>query len=102
MGLAGLIVGATFGVIAKSDNNDAKAHCPTDSTCTPEGVASTTSALHAATASTVAFIAGGALAAVGLVVYLTSPSDAPRSSGRIGLSPMVGTATGGVALHGGW
>jgi hypothetical protein len=102
VGLAGLIVGTTFGLIANSDNNDAKTHCPTDSTCNSQGIASTTSALHAATASTVAFIAGGAMAAVGLVVYLTSPSDAARSSGRLGLSPIVGAATGGVALHGGW
>ncbi len=102
VGLAGLVVGTTFGVIAGSDNNDAKTHCPTDSTCTAQGVASTTSALHAATASTVAFVAGGALTAVGLVLYLTAPSDGPRSSGRIGLSPLVGAATGGVTLHGGW
>jgi hypothetical protein len=100
--LAGLVVGTTFGVIAGSDNNDAKTQCPTDSTCTPQGVASTTSALHAATASTVAFVAGGALTAAGLVLYLTAPSDGARSSGRVGLSPLVGAATGGLSLHGGW
>ncbi len=102
IGVAGLIVGATFGLIAQSDNNDAKHDCPTNSTCNPQGLASTTSALHAATASTVAFIAGGALTAAGLVLYLSAPTGAPGSGARLGLSPMVGAATGGVALEGGW
>ncbi len=101
VGVAGLIVGTTFGLIARSDNNDAKPQCPTDSTCTPDGYASTTSALHAATASTVAFIAGGALTAAGLVLWLTAPTDATRARG-VGLSPFVGPDAGGLALHGGW
>jgi hypothetical protein len=102
IGLAGLIVGTTFGVIAQSDNNDAKNHCPTNSTCNEQGLASTTSALHAATASTVAFIAGGALTAAGVVLYLSAPPAASGSGARVGLSPVVGPATGGVALRGGW
>jgi hypothetical protein len=101
VGIAGLIVGASFGFIAQSDDNDAKKNCPTDTTCTPGGLASSNSALHAATASTVAFIAGGALTAAGLVLYFTAPADGARSA-RIGLSPMVGAAAGGLALHGGF
>jgi hypothetical protein len=102
VGLAGLVVGATFGVIAQSDNNNAKHNCPTETSCNPQGFAATTSALHAATASTIAFVAGGALIGVGLVLYLTAPADSPRSSGRLGLSPIVGANAGGLALHGGW
>jgi hypothetical protein len=102
VGLAGLIVGTTFGLIARSDNNDAKSDCPTDSTCSPSGVASTTSAQHAATASTIAFVAGGALTAAGLVLYLTAPSASPRSVDSLALSPIIGAAAGGLALHGGW
>ena len=101
VGIAGLIVGATFGFIAQADNSDAKKSCPTDSTCNPDGLASSNSALHAATASTVAFIAGGALTAAGLVLYFTAPTDAARSA-RVGLSPLVGATAGGLALHGGW
>jgi hypothetical protein len=101
-GWAGLIVGTTFGAIARSDNDDAKKNCLVDSACTPQGVASTTSAQHAATASTVAFIAGGALVVAGLVVYLTAPPNASRPASRLGLSPMVGAGTGGIALNGGW
>jgi hypothetical protein len=101
VGIAGLIVGATFGFIAQSDNNDAKRNCTTDTTCSPDGLASSNSALHAATASTVAFIAGGALTAAGLVLYFTAPTDATRSA-RIGLSPLVGSTAGGLTLHGGW
>jgi hypothetical protein len=102
VGIAGLIVGTTFGAIARSDNNDAKMHCPTDSTCDAQGLASTTSALHAATASTIAFVAGGALTAAGLVLYLTAPSDASPPAAHLGVSPVVGTRAGGIALHGGW
>lgn len=102
VGVAGLIVGTTFGVIARSDNEDAKKVCPTDSTCEPQGVTSTTAALHAATASTVAFVAGGVLTAAGLVLYLTAPPDSARLVGRVGLSPVVGANAGGIALHGGW
>jgi hypothetical protein len=101
VGVAGLIVGTTFGAIARADNNDAKKNCLVDSACNPQGYASSTSAEHAATASTVAFIAGGALVAAGLVVYLTAPPSSPRSA-RIGLTPMVAEAATGVALHGGW
>jgi hypothetical protein len=102
VGVAGLIVGATFGLIAASDNKDAKNNCRTDSSCNAQGFASNNSALHAATASTVAFVAGGVLTAAGLVLYLTAPSGSPRSSGRLVLSPLVGAAAGGLALHGGW
>jgi hypothetical protein len=101
VGIAGLVVGATFGLIARADNDDAKRNCPTDSTCNQDGLASSTSALHAATASNVAFIAGGALTAAGLVLYLTAPRDA-ASSGALALSPVVGAAAGGLSLHGGW
>jgi hypothetical protein len=101
VGVAGLIVGTAFGAIARSDNEDAKKNCLVDSACNQQGYASSMSAEHAATASTVAFIAGGALVAAGLIVYLTAPPSSPRSA-RVGLTPMVATATGGVALQGGW
>jgi hypothetical protein len=101
VGIAGLVVGTAFGAIARSDNDDARNNCLGDSACNPQGIASSRSAEHAATASTVAFVVGGALVAAGLVVYLTAPG-APRSAGRVGLSPMVGAATGGVALRGGF
>jgi hypothetical protein len=101
VGVAGLIVGTAFGAIARSDNNDAKKNCLVDSACNPQGYASSTSAQHAATASTVAFIAGGALVAAGLIVYLTAPSSSQRSA-RVRLTPMVATTLGGVALQGGW
>jgi serine/threonine-protein kinase len=102
VGIAGLIVGATFGFIAQSDNNDAKTHCKTDTSCDPTGVSQTNSALHAATASTVAFIAGGALTAAGLALWLTAPPGGSESGGHVAVAPFVGPAAGGLALHGGW
>jgi hypothetical protein len=102
VGLAGVVVGAVFGGIARSDNNDAKGHCLIDSACDAQGMSSTSSAQHAATASTIAFTAGGVLVATGVVLYLTAPSGASAAGARVGLSPLVGAAVGGIALQGGW
>jgi hypothetical protein len=102
VGLAGVVVGAVFGGIARSDNNDAKGHCLIDSACDAQGMSSTASAQHAATASTIAFTAGGVLAATGVVLYLTAPSGASPAGARVGLSPLVGAAVGGITLEGGW
>jgi hypothetical protein len=85
-----------------SDNNDAKNGCKTDTSCTPDGYQSTQSALHAATGSTVAFIAGGALTAAGLVLWLTAPPAGSQWGGHVAVAPLVGPGTGGVALNGGW
>jgi hypothetical protein len=102
VGVAGLLVGTLFGAIAKSDNDDAKGQCLTNTACSAQGVASGTSALHAATASTIAFVAGGVLAAAGVIVYLTAPSSGARPRAGVGLSPMVASGSAGVALRGGW
>jgi hypothetical protein len=65
-------------------------------------MSSTVSAQHAATASTIAFTAGGILAATGVVLYLTAPSGGSPAGARVGVSPVVGAAVGGIALQGGW
>jgi hypothetical protein len=45
-----------------------------------------------ATASTVMFIAGGVLAATGVVLWLTAP--------RVKITPLAGPRTGGLSLGG--
>ena len=68
-----------------------------------QGFASNNSALHAATASTVAFVAGGVLTAAGLVLYLTAPSGSAAIE-RAAWSCRRSSArqTGGLTLHGEW
>ena len=74
VGLVGIGLGSFFGLQASSKWSDAKKKCtdyPYD--CGAEGADLRSSAHSAATVSTVAFVAGGALLATGLVLYFTAP-----------------------------
>jgi hypothetical protein len=75
VGVVGLGLGTFFGLQASSKWSDAKAKC-TDYPygCGAEGADLRSSAHSGATVSTVAFVAGGALLATGVVLYLTAPS----------------------------
>jgi hypothetical protein len=99
VGVAGIIAGSVFGLVAKSDDNKASQHCLTSDACDSEGITLNDSAHHAATVSTIAFLAGGVLAATGVIVYVTAPR---RGSSAVSLLPMVAPGTGGLALRGGW
>jgi len=79
VGLAGVAVGTVFGLQASSKNDDAAAHC-NGSLCDAEGIRLDKQGRDAATISTISFIAGGALAAGGLVLFLTAPSGREKPS----------------------
>jgi hypothetical protein len=98
-GIAGIIVGAVFGVVAKSTyDNAVKSECGGDpNRCTSQGAQDGRAAHSQATVSTVAFIGGGALLAGGAALYLTAPK-----SGDVSVSPTVGSGGAGLALHGRW
>jgi serine/threonine-protein kinase len=102
VGVVGVALGAVFGAMAKSDNDDAGKQCLTDTACTPQALTLTTSAKHEATGSTVGFIAGGALLATGVVVFLTAPHAGATPTTGLGVSPLVGEGAAGLALRGGW
>lgn len=75
VGVVGVGLGAYFGVRSFSKWSDAKDACsdyPYD--CGTEGTDLRASASSAGTTSTIAFIAGGALLATGVVLYLTAPT----------------------------
>jgi hypothetical protein len=100
VGIAGVAVGAVFGLRALSLRSDASQNCNADrSVCTSEGAADLNRARTSANISTMAFIAGGALLAGGTVLILTAPSaDAGRPSVAVG-----GVGTGcGVSVAGRW
>ena len=88
VGVVGLIVGTTAGLVAKSKNDDALTHCDAGF-CDAEGLSLTSSAQSAAAISTIGFVLGGAALAGGAVLYLT----APRSTAR------AATAPGSVAVR---
>jgi hypothetical protein len=75
VGIVGVGLGGFFGLQASSKWSDAKKKC-TDYpyNCGAEGTDLHANAQSAATVSTVAFVAGGALLATGLVLYFTAPS----------------------------
>jgi hypothetical protein len=91
VGLAGLVVGSTLGLSAIARNNSAASHCRGD-LCDQQGVALRSDALRAGTASTVAFIAAGAVLAGGATIYFTTPNQGRASaSATVGLTPSGGS-----------
>lgn len=103
LGSAGIfsgIVGAYFGLRAKSTYDDAISfsNCPKGlSSCNQTGVDGDNSAHSQATISTIAFVTGGALLAAGVVLLLTAPKDR-----AVSVQPSVGASSAGIKLGGGW
>ena len=98
VGVAGIAVGAVFGVQAMSKKNQSDAQCPGGSTgpCSDEGVSLAKQGVSAGNASTVAFAVGLAGVAGGVVLWLTAPRpSSAQGSLRVG----AGLADGGFALR---
>jgi hypothetical protein len=103
-GVIALGVGTYFGFRAMSKNDDSKAHCdPNDETsCTEQGVSLREDAFTAADTATGLFIAGGALAATGLVVFLTAPSSPEKAATAPALRLMASGSSAKLTLGGAW
>ncbi|HEY4014084.1 MAG TPA: hypothetical protein VGM06_12150 [Polyangiaceae bacterium] len=85
IGIGGLGVGAAFGLAAMSKRDDAERACP--GLCAdPSGVAAWSDAKTDGNMSTVTFIAGGVLAATGIVLWATAPGS-PASRAQVGVGP---------------
>jgi hypothetical protein len=96
IGVAGLGVGAVFGLQALSTKSS---HCDASGTCTPPGSAN--DAYRQGTISTVSLVAGGVLVAGGLGLLLLAPGG-ERSSTSVALAVLAGPSTGGACLVGRW
>ncbi len=98
IGIAGIAVGAAFGVVASSKLSSSKEQCRTDdpNKCTPDGVSLRESAQSAGTVSTIAFIAGGVFVAGGVALLVAAPSSSkpagPTTGARASLA--AGTIAG--------
>ena len=92
VGAVTAIVGGAFGLTANGTYNDAIADdCRGNPrTCTQTGLDNVASAHHRATASTVLFIAGGVVAAGGLVLFFTAPRARSVRVGVAGSSLFAG------------
>jgi hypothetical protein len=92
-GLAGLAVGSVFGALTFSAWAAADRECRSRTDCSTQATQNRSDALTFATVSNVAFIAGGALLAGGITLYLSAPSDhTPAAS--------VEVSPGGVSVRG--
>jgi hypothetical protein len=101
VGVGGLVAGGVFGARASSLNNQAKDLCGGNiDRCTGDIMAAKDKVDQARTAaniSTAAFIAGGALAATGLILYVTAPKGERRA---VSVAPLVDGTTAGLSLSG--
>jgi hypothetical protein len=90
-GVAGVAIGAVFGLDAKSklSQSNQDNHCDSHDTCDGTGLSLRSSASNAATLSTVLFAVGGVALAGGALIYFT----APHASTTLGLA--VAPAPGG-------
>lgn len=96
VGVAGVGVGTVFGIVSKSTYDEARTHCSNGpDSCDAIGVSRSETAYGQAAASTVALIAGGALLASGLALFLT----APRS---LAVAPSASANQAGLAIGGRW
>jgi hypothetical protein len=74
-GVVGLAVGTVAGIVAWRKNASSTDVCPNDGACRDASARSDNHAAHDwAVVSTVGFVAGGVLAAAGVVLYLAAPS----------------------------
>ncbi|HEY3820969.1 MAG TPA: hypothetical protein VGL81_27585 [Polyangiaceae bacterium] len=102
VGVAGIVVGSIFGLEASSKNQSAlqAQNCRTSTLCTQNGLNLTNDARSAATISTIAFAAGGALVAGGVVLWLVAPSTTTKTGVRV--VPLLSASAGGLSIDGGW
>lgn len=94
VGVVGLGLGTFFGLRSIARHDEDQAHCDPNSACDATGVGLREDARDAGNLSTIAFIAGGALTAGGVVLYLTAPRAASTSRTSVGLGPGAITLKG--------
>ncbi|MBX3209482.1 MAG: hypothetical protein KF764_30895 [Labilithrix sp.] len=101
LGVAGLGVGAGFGIDSLRQRDAAKGHCAGD-LCDREGVSRRDRALRSGDVATVTTIAGAAALVGGLILVITAPSqrEAPRTTAKLRAVPHVAPGGGGISFQG--
>ncbi len=102
-GVAGVVVGSIFGLVASSAWSSSQSECASPTNCPSHAKAVTDhdSATSAGTISTIGFLAGGALLGTGAVLFFTAPSKHESSSAaHLEIAPRIGSESGGLMLRG--
>lgn len=96
VGIAGVAVGSVFGLLSISKKNEADGQCrgPELELCSQQGVDDANTGRMFGNVSTIAFIAGAALAAGGVVLYFTAPTAATP----VAVAPVLGPNAAALSL----
>jgi tetratricopeptide (TPR) repeat protein len=100
-GAAGVIVGSVFGLLARSEWNQAKASCggePSHCSDAPSAIPHQSRASKDADVATGAFVVGGALLATGAVLYLTGGIHETSNAPGLTVLPTLAPGLAGVSL----
>ncbi|MEO6420434.1 MAG: hypothetical protein ABIP39_13540 [Polyangiaceae bacterium] len=103
IGLVGVVVGASAGVLSLMKHGQAKGKCANFSACPDaQGRSDWNTATDAGTVSTIGFIAGGVGLAAGAVLYLTAPKNNSAASTSTGwwVMPSFGPGSAGIVAAG--
>jgi hypothetical protein len=95
LGVVGLGIGTTFGIVALSQKSSAQAACPTSSCSTEEGSSKWSQAATSGNVSTVALVVGVVGIAGAVALWFTAP-------GSRGSTTQVGIGPGVVEVRGRW
>jgi hypothetical protein len=92
VGLVGIGLGVGFGFAAKSDLDESERYCNGNQCTAQRGVDAAKSAAREANIATVGFVAGGALLALGSVLWFMGDAgeEQPELAGGLGWSPHIG------------
>lgn len=96
VGVVALGIGGYFGLSALGKKNDAEEQCPSNRCGDEDGVDLNDEAKSAATLSNVFVFGGAALAATGVVLYLTAPSPSAASASVFSDGRSVKLSVGGA------
>jgi hypothetical protein len=100
VGVVGLVLGGVFGAMTLSETSSQKSDCASPAVCPNHAAALADHASASAdgTISTTAFVAGGAMVAVGALLFVLGGRDDAPASGqaRLTVRPSVGPASVGV------
>jgi tetratricopeptide (TPR) repeat protein len=102
VGLAGIGVGIAFGFKAQSEADVADRYCDGNACTTQRGVDASHDASDAATVSTIAFIAGGALTLLGVTGVLLGTGSEEREVAGLTVEPYAGPGNLGAQLAARW
>jgi hypothetical protein len=98
-GVVGIVIGSAFGLSAISKNNDAKTHCSNGVCDTPDAQKSREDARAAGNVSTIAFVAGGVLAATGVTLFFVGKRKQTETP-NVSIAPVAAPTSCGISLQG--